>query len=247
MSWQTVLVSRRSPGVRPRPSTKAVPPSSRIQSTRGGTPNRTSARPATPRVATLLAAAVTAALEPLEGRAMMSATYYVSPTGNDANSGTSTSAPWKSIAKVNAESLHAGDDVLFQGGQTFGGNLKKTSGTGTASAPITFGSYGSGRATLSAGTGNGIYLYNVGGYTIENLIVAGRTGGANQDGMRLEANSALAPDHRHQLRRERVLLGRHPRAQRQVRGPASPRRTSPTTRSTTTSSPASTPAPCPRT
>ncbi len=170
-------------------ATKAVPPSSRIRTS--GTPSFCIPR-ATAKTG-ILAAAVSAALEPLEGRAMMSATYYVSPSGNDANSGTSTSSPWKSIAKVSSASLSAGDKVLFQGGQTFSGNLKKTSGSGTAADPITISSYGSGDATLNGGTGNGIYLYNVGGYVISNLNVVGTSGGSSQDGMRLEANAKVGP------------------------------------------------------
>jgi hypothetical protein len=54
------------------------------------------------------------------------ATYYVSPTGNDSNNGTSTSTPWKTISKVNSVTLSAGDRVLFQGGQTFSGTTVLT-------------------------------------------------------------------------------------------------------------------------
>ena len=177
---------RRTVGAAP----KTIPPSSRI---RVSAPRPTSVRNVRATSVNLIASAVAAALEPLEGRAMMSTTYYVSPSGNDANSGTSTSSPWKSIAKVNAESLSAGDQVLFQGGQSFSGTVKRTSGNGTAASPIVIGSYGSGKATISAGSNNGIYLYNVGGYSIQNLNVVGTTGGTQQDGMRLEADSSLAP------------------------------------------------------
>ncbi len=45
-------------------------------------------------------------------------TYYVSPAGNDANLGTSTSRPWKTLARVvKANSiLKPGDKVYFRGG-----------------------------------------------------------------------------------------------------------------------------------
>src|SRR5690348_9223605 len=62
-------------------------------------------------------------IEPLEDRQLMS-TYYVSPSGNDGSSGTSSSSAWKTVAKVNAVSLRAGDQVLFQGGASFSGGLK---------------------------------------------------------------------------------------------------------------------------
>src|SRR4029077_18560841 len=75
--------------------------------------------------------------EALEDRTLMS-TYYVSSSGSDGNSGTSTSAAWHSITKVNSVGLKAGDKVLFQGGQTFSGGLRPKNG-GTSSSAITFG------------------------------------------------------------------------------------------------------------
>src|SRR5688500_3116605 len=60
-----------------------------------------------------------ARLERLESRRLLATTYYLSPGGNDAFAGTSAAAPWRTIAKVNALDLEPGDQVLFQGGQTF--------------------------------------------------------------------------------------------------------------------------------
>ncbi len=44
--------------------------------------------------------------------------YYVSPTGNDSNLGTSTSRPWKTLARVHKANsvLKPGDKVYFRGG-----------------------------------------------------------------------------------------------------------------------------------
>ena len=42
------------------------------------------------------------------------ATYYVSNSGSDSNAGTSSSSPWKTIAKVNSVSEASGSTVLFQ-------------------------------------------------------------------------------------------------------------------------------------
>ncbi|HET6558297.1 MAG TPA: hypothetical protein VFG54_13345, partial [Prolixibacteraceae bacterium] len=98
-----------------------------------------------------------------------SATYYVSSTGNDANSGQSSSSPWKSLSKVNAFTLMPGDQVLFQRGNTFYGTLT-VKNSGTSSAPIVFGAYGTGNnpvisgfTTLTSWTsyGNGIYYATV--------------------------------------------------------------------------------------
>lgn len=78
-------------------------------------------------------------------------TYYVSPTGSDSNSG-SASAPWKTIARVNNASLAPGDTVLFQGGSTFSGTLMPSS-SGVPGSPITFGSYETGKASITSATG----------------------------------------------------------------------------------------------
>jgi len=102
-----------------------------------------------------------------------SATYYVSPTGNDTNDGTSTATAWQTVAKVNATTFVRGDSVLFQGGQTFTGTMLylETTKAGTATAPVTFGSYGTGRATISNTTNAAIFLYNIGGVVIKDLIL----------------------------------------------------------------------------
>jgi hypothetical protein len=93
---------------------------------------------------TLAAAAV---LIPAGGAA--AATFYVAPSGNDGNAGTA-SAPWASVLHVNAAGLQPGDSVLFQGGSSFSGLLQPGT-SGAPSAPITFGSYGTGRANLTGG------------------------------------------------------------------------------------------------
>src|SRR5580692_6820397 len=90
--------------------------------------------------------AVNSVFEPLEQRALFS-TYYISPFGSDGNSGTSSSSAWKSIGKVNSTHFNPGDQVLFQGGQTFSGSLSFNGDGGSASNPVTIGSY-DGRATI---------------------------------------------------------------------------------------------------
>src|SRR5688572_26014635 len=115
-------------------------------------------------------------VEMLESRTLMS-TYYVGAGGSDANAGTSTAAAWASIAKVNAVNLNPGDRVLFEGGRSFTGNLRfDATDDGTAAAPITVSSYGTGRATIRqplAG-GEAINVQNTAGYVISNLNVVGK-------------------------------------------------------------------------
>ena len=50
-------------------------------------------------------------------------TYYVDPSGNDTNNGTSPASPWKSIAKVNATTFMPGDQILFKRGGTWSGTV----------------------------------------------------------------------------------------------------------------------------
>lgn len=73
------------------------------------------------------------------------ATFYISNAGSDSANGTSTSTPWKTLSKVqsSSSSIKAGDSVLFNKGDTFIGTFN-WSKSGTSSAPITFGAYGTG-------------------------------------------------------------------------------------------------------
>ena len=76
-------------------------------------------------------------------------TYYVSPTGNNANSGTSINDPWQTITKINSTDF-IGDTILFLGGSTFTGNITfSSSDNGTAANPIVIGSYGTGKAVIN--------------------------------------------------------------------------------------------------
>ena len=82
--------------------------------------------------------------------ASFSATYYVSTAGDDSNSGLTSSLAWKTLARVNAATLSAGDQVLFQKGDTFYGSLTISS-SGTSGSPIICGAYGSGANPIITG------------------------------------------------------------------------------------------------
>jgi hypothetical protein len=100
--------------------------------------------------------------------------FYVSVNGSDADSGTSPQRAWRSISKVNQTSFVAGDSVLFEGGQSFPGNLVFGSDDlGTPKHPIRISSFGTGYSRILAGFGSGIYIHNTGGIEIEKLIVMG--------------------------------------------------------------------------
>lgn len=79
-------------------------------------------------------------------------TYYVNATGgNDGAAGTSEGAAWKTIAKVNAAALVAGDSVLFKRGERWSGTQLVISWSGSLGSPITFASYGSGARPILSG------------------------------------------------------------------------------------------------
>jgi len=80
------------------------------------------------------------------------ATYYVDATnGNDSNSGTSQSASWKTIAKVNSSALQPGDYLLFKRGEMWREQLIVPS-PGYSGNPITFSAYGSGEKPIINGS-----------------------------------------------------------------------------------------------
>lgn len=79
-------------------------------------------------------------------------TFYFSASGNDNNAGTSTGAPWRTIAKFNSvfASKSPGDFFLFNRGDVFYGNLI-ISRSGSIGLPITIGAYGSGAQPIITG------------------------------------------------------------------------------------------------
>ncbi len=115
-------------------------------------------------------------VEELEGRVLLTA-YYVSPSGNDSNNGTSQSTPWKTIARVNTADLNGGDSVNFQGGATFSPNTPLTfqpNDSGTPSNPVRITSYGTGRAIIQMNSNlPAIEGQHVSGYKIDNLSIKG--------------------------------------------------------------------------
>lgn len=79
------------------------------------------------------------------------ATYYVSPNGNDANLGTSISAPWRTITKVNSRSYVAGDQILFERGGSYRGSVVINQ-SGVSGTPITIAAYGAGARPILLGS-----------------------------------------------------------------------------------------------
>ncbi len=77
--------------------------------------------------------------------------YYVDDTlGNDNNAGTTESAAWKTLARVNRASFAPGDRVLLKRGGIWREQLNFPS-SGVASEPILVDAYGSGNAPVITG------------------------------------------------------------------------------------------------
>jgi hypothetical protein len=118
---------------------------------------------------------------------VQAASYYVdSVSGNDANNGTSTSTPWKTLTKVNATTFAAGDYLLFKAGGSWTGQLNPK-GSGASGNPIIIDLYDDPNAGKPIIDGNGVigngavYLYNQKYWEINNLEVINN---ANSDGDR---------------------------------------------------------------
>lgn len=78
-------------------------------------------------------------------RLLAAVTYYVSPTGNDSAAGTTTAAPWRTVAHVNTATFGSGDSILFQRGGTWREMLVPPA------SGIYFGAYGSGSRPVISG------------------------------------------------------------------------------------------------
>ena len=105
-------------------------------------------------------------------------TYYVSTSGSDANSGTGSSSAWQSLAKVDATTFQPGDKILFQDGGSWTGQLWPK-GSGSSSAPITIGNYGSGDKPVIAGAGavpDAVKIWDQQYWTITGLDVSNKAG-----------------------------------------------------------------------
>ncbi len=124
-------------------------------------------------------------------------TYYVSPSGNDANTGKSQTEPWQTINKVNSRDFGPADEILFEGGKTFDGTIVLNSDDhGTTGSEVLIGSYGVGRATINAQNGSGLIAYDCNNVSVKNLVFIGNgpTGGNTGNGITFSYCSDITID-----------------------------------------------------
>ena len=114
--------------------------------------------------------------------------FYVSPSGSDNNDGRTPATAWQTPLKVDVTNFQAGDHILFEGGQSFSGVLYfDANDQGTAAQPIVVTSYGTGRATIAAGTTVGLLAYDTAGIEVRNLNFMGSAGNT-KDGVQFYAD-----------------------------------------------------------
>lgn len=102
-------------------------------------------------------------------------TYYLSPRGDDGNDGTSPGSAWRTLGRAERVRLDPGDQLLLKGGARFAGTITLARGeAGDAGKPVVIGSYGKGRATITANGTPGVSVHNTAGVTIRDLRLVGK-------------------------------------------------------------------------
>ncbi len=128
-------------------------------------------------------------------------TYYVdSVGGNDTNSGTSQTAAWQNLTKVNTITFAAGDQILLKCGSVWNGQQLYPKGSGASGSPILVDMYGTGSKPLincaNAFMG-AVSLYNQQYWEIGDLEVTNWTTGTpgEQNGVRVIADNGGTKNH----------------------------------------------------
>jgi len=114
-------------------------------------------------------------------------TYYVSTNGSDSNAGTTSSAPWRSLTKVNSTTFQPGDTIRFEAGDSWTGQLWPK-GSGIDGSPISIDSYGTGAKPKIAGqgtVGDAVRLNNQQYWEIRDLDVSNAVPTGTTDGSQL--------------------------------------------------------------
>lgn len=138
-------------------------------------------------VASLLATIIVSS--PAAPAAAVGSTYYVdSVAGSDTNVGTVSSAPWKTLTKVNTVTLTAGSRILLKAGSVFANQYLDLTGSGAFGAPIVVDRYGAGARPLidfgNTSVGNegfGVRIRNGSHWEVNNLEI---TSGQHATAMR---------------------------------------------------------------
>lgn len=100
-------------------------------------------------------------------------TYFLSPDGDDSNSGLSVKEPWKTIEKVNQVTFKPGDMLLLKSGGVWYGQMHPL-GSGEENKPIIISKYGDGATpviNIGDAEGAAIRLVNQSWWEIRNIEI----------------------------------------------------------------------------
>lgn len=100
-------------------------------------------------------------------------TYFLSPDGDDSNSGLSIKEPWITIDKVNLFTFQPGDKILFQSDGVWYGQMNPR-GSGEDGKPICIDSYGEGAKpviNIEEAEGAAIRLVNQSWWEVRNIEI----------------------------------------------------------------------------
>src|SRR5260370_22471640 len=96
--------------------------------------------------------------------------YDVSCSGNDNNTGTSTSRAWATLSRASSGNYAPGDQVLLQDGCVWTAGTFQPTHSGASGSPIVLSNYGTGALPrIIASNAPAIYLLNVSYWTIQNV------------------------------------------------------------------------------
>ncbi|MFI7287880.1 right-handed parallel beta-helix repeat-containing protein [Streptomyces anulatus] len=121
-------------------------------------------------------------------------TYFVSPSGNDSNPGTSAGSPFRTLQKA-ADNAGPGDTVSIMNGtyseRSKGSNVLTVKRSGRPGAPITFTAHpGHNPVIHPVNAWNGISVHGASYITIKNLEVKGNSGALTLAGAERDAKKS---------------------------------------------------------
>lgn len=118
--------------------------------------------------------------------------YYISPNGDDNNTGLTKSCAWKSLERINRDTFQPGNTILFESGGVWNGQLRPL-GSGERGKRITISSYGKGNKpviNIGESAGAGIKLIGQSWWEIRGIEIT--SGAPPQLGVRREGISVKA-------------------------------------------------------
>jgi hypothetical protein len=120
--------------------------------------------------------------------------YYISPDGDDENSGKSPARAWKTIQRVNETDFGPGSSILFEGGKEFEGTIQLSEAdAGSSGQKLTISSYGDGKAMINGHNKQGLVAEDCDNLTVKDLIFrgSGRMTGNTTDGVMISGSDSI--------------------------------------------------------